>query len=110
MLKLSKFLFGSLRLLIATPETPVFCIAAWVTVKPPIRSTTPPVTPSGPPIPTFCGALMTSRLLADGGRLPEIKYDLLVVCEKFRSNLIDCMFGYTQFQPIQSHMTQIICS
>lgn len=54
MLKFKRFLFGSLRLLMATPDTPEFCIAAWVTVRPPILSTTPPApaTPIGP-MPTF---------------------------------------------------------
>ena len=54
----------------ATPETPEFYIAACVTVNPPILST-PPVTPNGPPIPTFWGALITSLLFAEGGRLPN---------------------------------------
>lgn len=55
----------------ATPETPAVYIAACVTVRPPIRSTTPPETPRGPPMPTFYGAFITSLLLADGGRLPN---------------------------------------
>ncbi len=75
MLKFSKFLLGSFRLFIPTPETPDPWIAAWVTVKPPIPLTPPtPPTPGTPTpaIPIFYGALMTSLLFADGGRLPLI--------------------------------------
>ena len=71
----------------ATPETPAVCIAAYVTVRPPMRSTTPPVTPRGPPMPTFYGALMTSLLFADGGRLPEWK-NKKISCSYFSKSAI----------------------